>query len=420
MSDNPFVRWGHVDKPGIVGSHWWNKELAAATSLRSRRGMLVALAVSAGGIATLGVVGFALAGDDTREERRRSLDLQRDHGWSFGATSETVAFDWQYTTAYARDALPRLVNELTPLHPDLRPWFVPALFQSVDALPRVVVPGETALHSLGDALRPIHTPGMIDAEAAGLALAELLAQADSRVALVFDLDGPASVAAAAGAAGLHDPVFLFDNWPHPRGVVKAHLTLAAAVYHQPRFAQTRKERRVGAPPAFVLDRQRLAPYSDDSTQFDNRWLAKLPLATVLQTLEIKRLLYVVATQSSPIDLRDVGHFLKQWSGANMDVRAIALDAFSKDTRDGKVRFGGSPEMEAGFFGHYGWKLPTPKAVPVVANVATAAWRPSEPATDPADKTLGTTPVTVNAETGVVLGPRNGSLNRTSSGSWGGG
>ena len=416
---NPFVREGHVDKAGIVGSHWWNKELAQASVLRSRRNVLVALALSAGGIATLGLAAFAIADTGTREEQRRALDVQRDLGWSFGATSETVAFDALYTTTYARDALPRLVSDLTPRSEALRPWFQPALFQAPEALPRVVVPGATVTPTrLAEALRPIRTPAMIVAEAAGLALAELLAKAGERVAVIFDLAGPESVAAAAGAAGLLEPVFLFDNWPHPRGVVKAHLTLAAAVYHQPRFAQARSERRPAAPPAFVLDRDRLAAYTDDAAQFDNRWLAKLPLVSVLVGLEIKHVLYVVASQTTPIDLRDVGQAMHQWSEARMDVRALALDAFVQGA-DGKLHFGGSAEAEATFFGHYPWKSPAPAATPVAANFATAAWRAAAAPVDPADKTVGMVAVEVDEQTGTIVGLRSGSWNRASGGGGGG-
>jgi hypothetical protein len=111
---------------------------------------------------------------------------------------------------------------------------------------------------------------------------------------VVDLDGPDSVAFAAGASGRFDPVFLFDNWPHPHGVVPAHLTLAAAAYYQPMFANAAMASPSGAPPApmFVLDRQRLATYTDSATQFDNRWVARMPGVQALRSLGIKRLLYV--------------------------------------------------------------------------------------------------------------------------------
>lgn len=426
---NPFVREGHVAKPGIIGSHWWNREIAEASALKTRRGLLTALAVSAVGVSTLGLLVFEAVQEDTREERRPSLEMQRTYGWSFGATSETVAFDAQFTTAYAADALPRLASDLTPTNEGLLRFFVPTLFQSPSALPRLTLPDPEpgAPQSLASALRPIHTAGMTLAEDRARALAALLAEATGgRVALVFDLDGPESVAAAAGAADVYEPVFLFDNWPHPRGVVAAHLTLAAAVYHQPRFAQAAASRRAGAPPAFVLDRKRLSPYSDDMTQFDNRWLARLPLAADLKALEIKRVLYVVPAQTAPIDLRDAGAALNDWAAQGIEVRAVALDAFAQGV-DGKVYFGATPEAHAAFFAHYPWKAPPPRgpapaAVPIPSNEETARFRPHPPAADPTDSTLGTIRVAVDKETAQVVGPqalRSGSWNRASGG-WGGG
>src|SRR5207253_363541 len=90
------------------------------------------------------------------------------------------------------------------------------------------------------------------------------------------------------------PVFLFDNWPHPHGVVPAHLTLAAAVYYQPLFARAKTEpTRAGkVQPVFVLDRTRLTTYVDDATQFDNRYTAKMPTTANLKTMGVAKLLYV--------------------------------------------------------------------------------------------------------------------------------
>jgi hypothetical protein len=424
MPANPFVREGHVDKPGIVGSHWWNRELGEATKLQTRRGLITALAVSAAGIGTLGFFAFQAAGDDTRQERRPSLEMQRTYGWNFGATSENVALDNRFTTSYAAEALPRLATDLLPRNQNLVRWYIPTLFQSPSALPRLTLPEPEpgTPQSLAAALRPIHTASMVRDEIKAEALAKLLAQATGgRVALVFDLEGPESVAAAAGAADLYEPVFLFDNWPHPRGVVPAHLALAAAVYHQPRFVQAAGTRPAGAPPAFILDRNRLSVYHDDTSQFDNRWLARLPSAQDLRALEIKRVLYVVPTKATPIDLRDVGQIFHDWSTQGIDVRALAMEALVADVTTKTASFGPTPEAHAGFFGHYPWKSPAPPPVPVPLDDVAASWRPHPPASDPADETLGTILVAVEASTALVLGPqllRSGSWNR-SSGGWGG-
>src|SRR5271170_5569626 len=73
--------------------------------------------------------------------------------------------------------------------------------------------------------------------------------------VVVDLPGPEAVAFAAGAASAFDPVFALDNWPHPRGVVPAHQTLAAAAYCQPLFARRASGSAAPRWPLLVLDRR---------------------------------------------------------------------------------------------------------------------------------------------------------------------
>lgn len=421
---NPFVREGHVDKPGIIGSHWWNKELAEASALRSRRNVILALAVSAGVVAVLGAAVVTAADSGMREELRRSLDVQRDFGWSFGATSETVAFELVFTPVYSQGALSRMVADLTPRNRALEPWFIPTLFQSPSALPRtpIVDPEGQIPVPLSSALRPIHTPSMIQAEKAGAALAKLLAQAGNNVALVIDLDGPEAVSFAAGVANRFEPVFLFDNWPHPRGVVPAHLTLAATLYHQPSLAMAANLRPIPSGPAFVLDRKRLSAYTDEAEQFDNRWLARLPGADDLVKMEVKRVLYVSPTQDAPIDSADLSDSLEAWAKRGIDVRAIALDAFSADTV-GDLRYGGSAGLEGAFFSDYPWGPPGGPSAVIPKNEQAVAWRPHPAISSPAGTKVGFILVDVNKVTGLVVSPhtlRSGSYNRASGGSWGGG
>jgi len=71
---------------------------------------------------------------------------------------------------------------------------------------------------------------MQNAYRAGKALASLFAGVPPHTMVIVDLPGPEAMAFAAGMAELFDPCFTFENWPHPRGVVPAHLTLAAAAF----------------------------------------------------------------------------------------------------------------------------------------------------------------------------------------------
>jgi hypothetical protein len=240
-------------------------------------------------------------------------------------------------------------------------------------------------------LRPILTPGMQAVFAFAQRAAEKLAAVPS-CALVVDLDGPDSVAFAAGAVSSFDPVFLFDNWPHPRGVVPAHLTLAAAAYYQPMLVQAAVDGGWSpAPPMFVLDRQRLSPYVDSADRFDNRWVARLPGVQALRGLGVRRVLYVApaGTSHELDDLNDafVADVAAGIAISMIDVTRIDAAALATDY------------------------VPVSRRTPFSSGAAGGG--------RPTPSEFGTVPVAVSVETGVLLGvawSRSGTWNR----GWGGG
>ena len=207
------------------------------------------------------------------------------------------------------EAMPTLATRLQPGMARWAPYYSPALFQSLEA-PRSA--------DLRFEMRPIFTPAMALAERRGQALLSLLTTdgvCRNDVAVVLDLAGPEAVAVASALAHCFDPVFVFDNWPHPRGVVPAHQALAAAAYYQPLFARHAsndagsrpKTTAHAAPPMIVLDRHRLDPYTDDSSQFDNRHVARVPGGPALKALGIAHVLYVSPTGADH-ELDDHGQY----------------------------------------------------------------------------------------------------------------
>ncbi len=448
QSENPFVRAEWIDKPGIVGARWWNQSIREASKLQTRR-MVLLFAGASGAMVACGAVVSSVGGSDdieTREEMRAALNLQRDYGWNFGAPNEGLVYDGATTTPFNRSSLTRLVDELAPVRPDLRPFYVNTLFQSPEALPAKPLPaeaGQAAPAPIAAALRPIFNARMDELYKIGRNLATLLATGSAApVALVIDMDGPNAVAFAAGVADVFDPVFLFDNWPHPRGVVPAHKTLAAAVYYQPRFEST-KTARAPQWPAFVLDRSRLAPYTDDASQFDNRWFAKLPSVSAITALKVAHILYVVEKAAYLPELGDLNDAFLAFNAGNVDVRAIAADAFAARTSSDALSgtrdyvYGGSDAADAGFFAHYAWKAPPlPQQPPVsTAEMNATSYHPAPRSSKFAAAgtagidavtgfpKIGLIPVVIAAGTGILLGAklagRNGSLGRSGGSSgWG--
>ncbi|WP_437819877.1 hypothetical protein [Sorangium sp. So ce1078] len=445
--DEPFERAEVLDKPGIVGARWWHKGLAEAPKDASRRNaIMVALGAVglAGFAAAIAVVGEGCSDDDHEVQRKRALDMQRTFGWSFGAAQEGVTFDGESKKPFDQAAIARMATDLRPADEAMRAYYVPALFESPYAVPTLVAQGDPApITPLGNVLRPIFTPAMERAYRSGKALASLLLAARTSsglrrdIAVIVDLDGPESVAFAAGAAEAFDPVFTFDNWPHPRGVVKAHLTLAAAAYYQPLFARAHPGPRATM---FVLDRQRLAPYSDDATQFDNRHVARLPSADALWERGVRHVLYVVPTEADTTESDDLNDDLVAYKARQLRVGMMAASVFAPDLTEAKPAdatedwppyyYGGTAASHGWFWLDYPWG-PPPRPAPVEPSVRRPgkSYAPAPRATPfssssaaggapPAPDGFGTVPVVVALGTGVILGAalsRSGSWNRASGG-----
>jgi hypothetical protein len=446
----PFGREEFLDKPGIVGARWWQRSLEAAENAVSRRKAVQAILIAGGVIAGIGLLGSVIAAasrDDFRYESRAALDTQKEFGWSFGATTETLTFDGVSKQKFDRDALARLADDLRPASPQAAPWYVPTLFQSVTAVPRST-PREqtTAPVPLKDELVPIFTPAMDTAYRQGKALAALFKDVAAQVLVIVDLPGPEAVAFAAGSASAFAPVFAIDNWPHPRGVVPAHQALAAAAYYQPLFAKFAKNGASGAHPApmIVLDRRRLNGYTDDATQFDNRHVARVPGGQALNQLGISHVLYVAPTGTDK-ELDDLNDDFVLYARVGLDVKVVGADAFAPDANDGAgpasgpdddrpiYYYGGRIGSNGWFWRDYPWArapagavapsrilaganyIPIPRQTPFSSGSAGPAAQRPRPAG------FGTVPVVISVATGLVLGAklfRSGSWNR-SSGGWGG-
>jgi hypothetical protein len=447
------------------GTGWWQKSLGAAPSASVTRRAALQGILAAGGV----IAGLAASPPEAeaqevevRTETHRLIEMQRVYGWSFGAAMESLTFDGAALQPFDRTALSRLADDLRPGRLRHLPFYVPTLFQSPTALPRAVPAGDAApIVPLRDALRPIFTPAMDLAYRRGQAVASLFRNVYAQTALVVDLPGPEAVAFAAGAAEVLDPIFLFDNWPHPRGVVPSHLTLAAAAYFQPLFA--RHATPPGAAPMFVLDRNRLAPYTDDDTEFDNRYVARVPSAPVLRSMDVLHVLYVTPTSADLIELDDLNEDFTAYAAGGIDVKILSADELGPDPavwseptdlegggglpyvalpRDDERRrcwYGFSMATHFWFWNDYGWVRGAPHPPQVTPRAPAMQrsgphYRPMHRVSafsmgqehaaglKPVPPQFGHVRVVVAARTGVLLGAaasRSGSWGRTSSSSSGG-
>lgn len=385
-SGERFVLRVGYDQDELLGARWWHEGMRAAIVASAsggggdfdegRRNALRSLAV----LGTFAVFGGLLLSrcDDSSPQVaiQPSLDLQRREGAYRGATGDHLQFVDPTTfdaegSVPTKDELDHLAEDLKPDSAQLEPFYVPTLFQSLGA------PGNDALRA---DFRPVHSAAMDRAFGQGRAVRELLEHAErpGAVALVVDLPGPEAVAFAAGLRPFVHTVFTFDNWPHPRGVVPAHQTLGAAVWHRSAFhPATGTGPR---PAAFVLDRQRLSPYHDEPDRFDNRYLAKLPEVAALRVRGIERIFYVVPEDAPAQELDDLNATFVAWRAAGITIHLLSLRDLlpgeplpaqgaappspARTSPTPPYYWHGSPATHWWFWNHYGWPGRAYPLVPV--------------------------------------------------------
>lgn len=400
-SERKFIERARFDQPELLGARWWHEGLALAANPRDRRSALKGIL---GGV--LGLTGFgvfaSVAGKSCSSpnaelepgfEIRKALELQQAEGWNAGGYSPTLP----ESDLVRRDCEGKIVDpavlkdlalELRPKSDRLRPYYVPTLFQVLQTQ------GQS---SLGQALRAAKTASIEEAFGKGEAVLSLFlgVEMPKDTALIVDLPGPQSVAFAAAVSGRFHPIFVFDNWPHPRGVVSSDQTLGTAAYYRPKFLAAVDDPL--APPIIVLDRWRLSPYSDDPRFFDNRYLARLPSADAMKTLGYRRVLYIApgGRLADSMELDDLNDDFVAYRDEGIEVKLLALTdirlASAEDlavSKDGHVTgtdpsrtetkptsaphtprgyyYHGSPFSHYQFWSHYGWYAPPTGVIGVPA------------------------------------------------------
>jgi hypothetical protein len=303
-----------------------------------------------------------------------SLDLQRRHGWNLGAEENRLFFrnvrntdaagtsDWK---AYTDPS--RLMEAWRPHARTWEPFMAPTLMQALQSA------------SLRSQIRPVFSPPMERAFKRGETLRQdLLSQVTNGPETFFiaDLPGPEAVAFGAGMAGWADLIPGFDNWPHPFGVVPSHETLGAMLYYAASVQQHKKSLPETAPGLMLLDSQRLSPYIDANNQFDNRYLANVPLADALQQRGVKNVLYIVPDRQQKQESDDLNDEFVLYRDAKINVSIFPLsdmqpvvqdvvktapDGTPQRTVEQHYYYGGGIGSHLGFLMLYSFLMPRPSA-----------------------------------------------------------
>jgi hypothetical protein len=413
----------------------------------ARRHALIGLAVGASIVGGLALAVAASRGGSSSSGgaavTKGSLEAQKEFGWNVGADSTDLTFDGSTGEPFTPAQLDAMPSALGPASVALLPFYVPTLFQSLQPQTAGIGDAGTAIKPLRDVIKPIMTADMKRSFQQGRALSSLFEGAPSGRAVMVDLPGPLAVAFAAGLSDRLDVVFAFDGWPHPLGVVPSHQTLGAALQYQPLLTKAKADRPRSSPPAFVLDRGRLLPYADESTAFDNRYLAKVPAAEQLRGLGITQLLYVsldndkeaddlnddfVAYEKVGIELRHISPV--DFGPPTVETGAIAggtaakpdagstAGSGSSGSYDDRYYYGAHPTRHWYFWSFYGWGTPRYAYRPFTGVALRPVYHPYTRPTSFSGAGLGmrkTSPGTFGV-VGVVKGPSGGTTT-TRSGSW---
>jgi hypothetical protein len=177
-------------------------------------------------------------------------------------------------------------------------------------------------------------------------------------------------------AGWADLIPAFDNWPHPYGVVRSHETLGALLYYAAYVQERKAALAEPAPGLLVLDAHRLAPYTDANMQFDNRYLATVPLAKALRQHGISNVMYVVPNRNQKVESDDLNDEFVEYKDAQINAVVFPLSDLQevpqqvvKTAPDGATRtvteqhyyYGGGLGSHLGFLMLYSFLAPRPAA-----------------------------------------------------------
>jgi hypothetical protein len=334
---------------------WWKT---------SRRNVIIGGAAGATVLLAGGVTLLALR-DDTAEVDQDSLALQQSQGWNVGSEEKTLSLagaqqlDSRGSAGWRDYLQPSTMLAAYDTKSDVwMPFFVPTLIQSLQ------------FDSLRSQLTPVFTPDMAEAYGRGQAIAQdflLNAQNPNETALVVDLPGKMSVAFGAGIAAVARLISTFDNYPHPLGVTPSHETLAAMLYYAGEIDDKQRTLAANAPPVLLLDSNRLANYTDSDSQFDNRYIAKIPSAEKLKERGVKSLIYITPDRSRTEELDDLNEEFVAYKESGLNVAMLPLSDFTigdgtlaqgtNTTGERRYYYGGHPIFLPFFFNSYPYYSP---------------------------------------------------------------
>lgn len=310
-----------------IGTEWWEEKIN-----RRQANKKVAQIVAGGAIvATMGA-GIWLAAssdsdDDDDEVQFDSNELQKKNGWNVGSTDKHLSFTKQYVVE--KDSLlsdkwrefmqpEKLIEAYRPDGSPFLPYSAPTLAQSLSE------------SSLKDEMKLCFSPEMALAYSRGLGVKALIGENknNENILLFVDISGAEAVAFGAAIADVANLITTFDNYPHPIGVVPSHLTLSAMIYYAAEVLEKKKSTSKKLINVFLCDCDRFLQEINEDTQFDNRYMVKIPTIEDLKKNSIENILYCTQYRSNELD--DLNDDFVEYSKAGINVKLIDLKDFQPE------------------------------------------------------------------------------------------
>ena len=156
--------------------------------------------------------------------------------------------------------------------------------------------------------------------------------------------------------------------------MRSHDTLAALLYYAAYIEAQKQKLPDGSPGILLLDSQRLASYTDEDAQFDNRYVATTPSPAALQQRGVKNIMYVVSTRAQKEEADDLNDDFVAYKNAKLKVTLFPLNDLkrvseqgTRKTPDGNTQqvmetryyYGGGLESHLGFLLLYSFLAPRP-------------------------------------------------------------
>jgi hypothetical protein len=148
------------------------------------------------------------------------------------------------------------------------------------------------------------------------------------------------------------------------------------IYYASYVQEQKKQVPDPAPGLFLLDANRLSPYTDGSDQFDNRFLANVPLSKALRERGIRHVLYTVPNRNQQQERDDLNDEFVDYKANEIDVSFFPLSDIEKvqdkvveKQPDGTTQtvvhqnyyYGGGIGSHLGFLMLYSFLAPSPMA-----------------------------------------------------------